>query len=123
LFVNSSDVGIDIQDDMGRHEVGFVDNTEKTELNEGRGCLFHSTFQVNKVPGNFHVSTHSAKKQPDDVDFTHVIKEVSLGDKIPEGKKDRVPGSFNPLMGVGKGNELGNLLLLLPCDRVGSCVN
>jgi len=32
-------LGIDIQDDMGRHEVGFVENTVKTPIGE-EGCLF-----------------------------------------------------------------------------------
>ena len=43
-------VGIDIQDDMGRHEVGFVENTVKTPIgiNE-EGCLFEARFHVNKV--------------------------------------------------------------------------
>jgi len=92
---------------MGRHEVGFVENTEKTDVNSGAGCLFHARFQVNKVPGNFHVSTHSAAKQPDDPDFTHTIKSVQFGEVIPNPPKD-LPGSFDPLKGVSKGNELGN---------------
>jgi len=97
-------VGIDIQDDLGRHEVGFVDNTEKTPIgNNNEGCIFHSTFFINKVPGNFHISTHSSHKQPEDPDFSHVIKEIRLGDKI----LTNVPGSFNPLAGVAKNTELG----------------
>ena len=43
-------LGIDIQDDMGRHEVGLVENTVKTPLgNEGEGCLFEARFYINKV--------------------------------------------------------------------------
>ena len=43
-------LGIDIQDDMGRHEVGFVENTVKTPLGvEGEGCLFEARFFINKV--------------------------------------------------------------------------
>lgn len=44
-------MGLDIQDDLGRHEVGFVDNTQKTPIDHGEGCRFHATFQINKVPG------------------------------------------------------------------------
>lgn len=44
-----SDIGLDIQDDMGRHEVGFRDNTYKEPLNEGKGCRFESHFLINKV--------------------------------------------------------------------------
>lgn len=43
------DVGIDIQDEMGRHEVGFVENTDKVPVNGGEGCLFTSAFKLNKV--------------------------------------------------------------------------
>ena len=43
-------VGIDIQDDQGRHEVGMVENTIKTPLGLGQeGCLFESVFHINKV--------------------------------------------------------------------------
>jgi hypothetical protein len=43
-------LGIDIQDDMGRHEVGFVENTVKTPLGKDQeGCLFEARFQINKV--------------------------------------------------------------------------
>ena len=43
-------LGIDIQDDMGRHEVGFVENTVKTPLGNGNeGCLFEARFYINKV--------------------------------------------------------------------------
>ena len=43
-------LGIDIQDDMGRHEVGFVENTVKTPLGNGNeGCLFEARFFINKV--------------------------------------------------------------------------
>ena len=47
----STDVGLDIQDDQGRHEVGFVNNTQKTPIMEGNGCLFEANFVINKVPG------------------------------------------------------------------------
>ena len=43
-------LGIDIQDDMGRHEVGFVENTVKTPLGkDSEGCLFEARFHINKV--------------------------------------------------------------------------
>ena len=44
------DVGLDIQDDLGRHEVGFVDNTDKQPVgNDGEGCRFKANFKINKV--------------------------------------------------------------------------
>ncbi len=43
-------LGIDIQDDMGRHEVGFVENTVKTPIGDDEeGCLFEARFHINKV--------------------------------------------------------------------------
>ncbi|KAK4311187.1 hypothetical protein Pmani_017306 [Petrolisthes manimaculis] len=97
-------VGLDIQDDLGRHEVGFVENTVKNPIGE-EGCVFEANFLVNKVPGNFHVSTHSADKQPENIDFAHIIHEVRFGSKIDN---PAVPGTFNPLYGRSKidGNSL-----------------
>lgn len=92
-------LGLDIQDEMGRHEVGFVENTAKTPVGSNEeGCRFEGRFYVNKVPGNFHVSTHSASSQPDSIDMAHIIHEVSFGTKM--GKS--VKGSFNPLKNSDK---------------------
>ncbi len=49
LFSSFPDLGLDIQDDLGRHEVGFVENTEKLPINEGNGCRFKCEFKINKV--------------------------------------------------------------------------
>jgi len=76
------DVGIDIQDDLGRHEVGFIDNTLKTPENNGVGCRINASFKINRVPGNFHVSTHSAASQPANGDMKHIIHELTFGDSI-----------------------------------------
>uniref|UniRef100_A0ABI7Z0R0 Endoplasmic reticulum-Golgi intermediate compartment protein n=1 Tax=Felis catus TaxID=9685 RepID=A0ABI7Z0R0_FELCA len=43
-------VGLDIQDEMGRHEVGHIDNSMKIPLNNGAGCRFEGQFSINK-PG------------------------------------------------------------------------
>ncbi|XP_030428356.1 endoplasmic reticulum-Golgi intermediate compartment protein 1 isoform X4 [Gopherus evgoodei] len=77
-------VGLDIQDEMGRHEVGHIDNSMKVPLNNGDGCRFEGHFSINKVPGNFHVSTHSATAQPQNPDMTHIIHKLSFGDKLQE---------------------------------------
>jgi hypothetical protein len=50
-FLCYLDVGIDIQDDLGRHDVGFIENTLKTPWNKGKGCIFESRFHINRVPG------------------------------------------------------------------------
>ncbi|KAL6723203.1 hypothetical protein Aduo_018233 [Ancylostoma duodenale] len=86
-------LGVDIQDENGRHEVGFIDKTEKIPLKDN-GCRFKSKFEINKVPGNFHLSTHSAKSQPENPDMRHIIHSIRFGDEIPNSN---VKGSFNPL--------------------------
>lgn len=117
---------------MGRHEVGFVENTEKIPLGlKGEGCLFTGRFQINKVPGNFHVSTHSANVQPEHPDMSHVIHELSFGDDYRESYGiNSMAGSshykgFNSLGGFDKSKVQGknkifswsllSLILLLPC--------
>ncbi len=94
-------LGIDIQDDMGRHEVGFVENTLKTPINGDSGCLFEARFHINRVPGNFHVSTHSVDDQPDDYDFSHVVHELTIGSRIKKIAAKGI-GSFNALGGRQK---------------------
>lgn len=90
-------VGLDIQDDLGRHEVGFIENTEKIPVGDG-GCRFKATFKINKVPGNFHVSTHSSREQPSKPDMTHKIHEITFGEKLPNNNKPH--GSFNSLSNI-----------------------
>lgn len=87
-------VGLDIQDELGRHDVGFIENTQKTPFNNGKGCIFESVFHINRVPGNFHVSTHSADRQPDSVDMAHYITSLTFGAKL---EHKNLPGNFNPL--------------------------
>ena len=89
---NDLDVGIDIQDDLGRHEVGFIDNTLKTPENDGAGCRINASLKINRVPGNFHISTHSAQQQPANGDMKHVIHELTFGDSI----KVRIHPSTDP---------------------------
>lgn len=97
-------IGLDIQDDLGRHEVGFVENTNKNPIGD-KGCMFEANFFINKVPGNFHVSTHSADRQPDEIDFAHVIHELRFGKKLSHPD---IVGKFNPLHQRSKldGNSL-----------------
>lgn len=56
--LDSSVVGLDIQDEMGRHEVGHIDNSMKIPLNQGDGCRFEGEFTINKVSRNTHTHTH-----------------------------------------------------------------
>lgn len=93
--------GLDIQDDSGRHEVGALDNMIKSPIesidnkgNKRSGCRLEINFQINKVPGNFHLSTHSASNQPSVIDMAHIIHEISFGDDV---RTLNLEGSFNPL--------------------------
>jgi len=94
-------IGLDIQDDLGRHEVGFVGNTEKYPLNDGAGCHFKGDFLINKVHGNFHISTHSSRKKPEKPNMFHTINKVSFGD-ANEHFSNKLIGSFNPLGNVSQ---------------------
>jgi hypothetical protein len=75
-------IGLDIQDELGRHEVGFAENINKIPFNNGAGCRFEGEFRINKVPGNFHLSTHSAQLQPQSTDFAHIIHNLTFGEDI-----------------------------------------
>jgi len=44
-----TDLGLDIQDSMGRHEVGAVENVTRLPVNHGAGCRFKAHFQINRV--------------------------------------------------------------------------
>ncbi|CAI9738810.1 Hypothetical predicted protein [Octopus vulgaris] len=91
-------VGLDIQDEMGRRDIGIVDFSNKIEIENGAGCRYEANFRINKVPGNFHVSTHSANPPPTDADMGHIIHEVRFGNTKTHDYD--IQGSFNPLENV-----------------------
>jgi len=90
-------LGVDIQDDLGRHEVGFIENTHKTPENNGQGCRLAASFKINRVPGNFHISTHAAAKQPEQGDMRHIIHELTFGDSIKGFRQIPNRKAFHPL--------------------------
>jgi len=92
-------VGLDIQDEGGRHVVGELNNTNKTPINDNKGCNFESTFFINKSPGNFHISTHSAKHQPDKIDMAHIVHDLRFGEDLSDLN---ILGSFNSLKNMDK---------------------
>ena len=87
-------LGLDLQDSQGRHEVGFHKDSKKIPLNDNGGCRFEGHFEINRVPGNFHLSTHSASQQPQHPDMTHIIHLLQFGDMIVE-----TTGAFNTMGG------------------------
>lgn len=40
------------------------------------------SFKVNKVPGNFHVSTHGSVEQPENADMSHFINDLTFGEHV-----------------------------------------
>lgn len=94
---------------MGRHEVGHLENTERIDLSDGTGCRFEGNFKINRVPGNFHVSTHSADRQPDDIDMAHVINSLTFGDDVSDLS---LTGGFNSLSGTDRSSAQGKLMYL-----------
>lgn len=60
------------------------------------GCLrAFFTFLPLQVPGNFHVSTHSATAQPQNPDMTHIIHKLAFGDKLQVTPSSSVEFSFS----------------------------
>ena len=99
-------LGVDIQDNQGRHEVGYLENTRKLPINKDKGCSFGGNFNINKVPGNFHISTHSTKERPPKFDFNHEVVQLYFGDRLDPTK---LPGVQTDLAG----KRQFNLKLLL----------
>lgn len=97
-------LGIDIQDNQGRHEVGYMENTVKLPINENKGCLFSGEFYVNKVPGNFHIATHSSKNKPAGYNFNHEIHDLYFGEDINDLDL-KVPGNRTSLAGKKTDNS------------------
>lgn len=62
-----------------------------------------TNFYINKVPGNFHVSTHSAKHQPDKIDMAHVIHVLRFGEYEPG-----ITGGFESLNSKDNSQPKGN---------------
>jgi len=92
-------LGLDIQDDLGRHEVGFVEDTSKNDINDGQGCRMKTIFRINRVPGNFHVSTHASQEQPPDGSMDHLVHSLQFGEHV-EHLGSIPDSSFTALDGV-----------------------
>ena len=55
-------------------------------------------FFIKKVPGNFHLSTHSSREQPLQVNMRHVIHRLEFGEDSLAGS--HLKGSFDPLRDI-----------------------
>jgi len=109
LEIGCQFIGIDIQDDLGRHEVGFLDHTVKIPENNGAGCRINATFNIARVPGNFHISTHAATTQPTNGDMKHVIHELTFGDNVKGFHKIPNQIAFRPLRRFNNTNRPSHL--------------
>lgn len=131
----------DAQDVMGSHHLNIggdlrkrrlsADGTQGEEIRHGdgdtnfnlerankafqdkEGCRFYGTFSVNKVPGNFHVSSHAymdhvnvifSQNGINTIDLSHNIHHISFGEdkdlKLIKTQFDQ--GALNPLDNVQK---------------------
>jgi len=85
----------------------------KKAFEDKEGCQIVGSFEVNKVPGNFHISSHAymgalnqyfAENKVNTIDVSHKINHISFGDdndlKQIKNKFDK--GVLNPLDGVEK---------------------
>ncbi|OQV25923.1 Endoplasmic reticulum-Golgi intermediate compartment protein 1 [Hypsibius exemplaris] len=93
-------LGLDIQDNGGRHEVGHTTETSKIPVDGGAGCRFETVFSINQVPGNFHVSTHAAGvASMDQINFQHIVHELEFGHSLG-AQRNKIPGSYNAITSV-----------------------
>jgi len=87
----------------------------KSEINNTEGCRIRGYFFVNKVPGNFHISSHAFspiihKLFADgytNFDVSHKITHLSFGEDkdLKVIKQNFADGELNPLDGVSKIDE------------------
>ena len=84
----------------------------KSEINNKEGCRIRGYFFVNKVPGNFHISSHAfspiiSKLFADGYtgfDVSHKITHLSFGEDkdLKVIKQNFADGELNPLDGINK---------------------
>lgn len=118
--------GVDVMDVLGHHEVGVSGTVSKsrvapdgtTIIGEYReqtdtdhnamvneGCNLHGFLMLNKVPGNFHVSSHGLQHlvmqhKPGGIDVSHTIHELWVGEDVKFVGKHGYEGEVHPLNGM-----------------------
>jgi hypothetical protein len=122
-------LGFDVLDALGRHEMGVSNTLRKTRLSpadgateigdwaEGKhdpareypgmkneGCRVRGYVMVNKVPGNFHVSSHGLESLVmqflgGTIDVQHTIHELFFGELALHAGKHDYEGEVHPLNG------------------------
>jgi hypothetical protein len=87
----------------------------KKHIEDNEGCRLYGTFMVNKVPGNFHISSHAFgptiqrlfSEGRTNFDVSHRVNHISFGDDsdIKFIKENFKTGILNPLDSVVKINH------------------
>jgi len=80
---------------------GSIKERVKKEMDDQQGCNIKGYFKVYRVPGNFHIATHTygdivmmLRREGYHFDFTYKIKHVSFGNKRDF---DTIKNSFQDL--------------------------
>lgn len=80
---------LSVESVMDRNDFrGNIYQRVKKELDEGQGCQIKGAFNVYRVPGNFHIGSHSysdikarLKSEGYSFDFSYHINHLSFGNK------------------------------------------
>ncbi|EPY35748.1 hypothetical protein AGDE_00419 [Angomonas deanei] len=90
-------LSVDIIDVLHNHQVGSMKNIKstridlkgktidpKTPVTPNEGCIIVGYIEVAKVPGNFHISSHTkpheaARLFPEGINVEHTIRHLSFG--------------------------------------------
>ena len=87
----------------------------KKSIQDNEGCRLYGTFLVNKVPGNFHISSHAFgptlqrlfNEGITNFDVSHKVNHISFGDDsdLKQIRTNFGNGILNPLDGIAKVNH------------------
>lgn len=108
--LNSSGTLISVEKVEHGHQTDIA--SIKKQFDDGEGCQILGNVLVNKVPGNFHISSHAQhgaiheiiQGDPSKLDLSHQINHLSFGDTqdIDYILKSFTKGVLNPLDSVSK---------------------
>ena len=104
--------GTPIAAEVAHGQPGHVAAISQVDAKEG--CQFIGSIEVNKVPGNWHVSAHTRKPgvNPYMLDVSHTIHHLSFGDKTVAIDPSALPAALVPLNGQTKNLRCGPSLSL-----------
>ncbi len=102
--------GTPIAAEVAYGQPGHVSAIRQVDAREG--CQFIGSIEVNKVPGNWHVSAHTRKPgvNPYMLDVSHTIHHLSFGDKTVAFDPSALPAALVPLNGQTKQLQEGEIV-------------